>query len=159
MSDLPLDFKELLEEFDRATVESVIVGGYAVASHGRPRATKYIDIVLEGSVPNRKKAAGALDTFGAPPTVIEAVVAMKDSEVAFLGQPLLRVDLLRTIDGVPTEKLFAGAVDARLDGVRVRVISLDDLITNKKAAARPQDLIDAAFLEWVRDGRARTPDS
>ena len=38
--DLPVDFKELLEEFARAGVEVVVVGGYAVAFHGRPRAKK-----------------------------------------------------------------------------------------------------------------------
>ena len=44
--DLPRDFRELLEEFERADVEAVVVGGYAVAFHGRPRATKDIDVVL-----------------------------------------------------------------------------------------------------------------
>ena len=63
--DLPLDFRELLEEFERDAVEAVIVGGYAVAFHGRPRATKDIDLVLEGSDANLARAAHALARFGA----------------------------------------------------------------------------------------------
>lgn len=47
--DLPLDFKDLLAEFASADVACVIVGGYAVAFHGRPRATKDIDVVLDGT--------------------------------------------------------------------------------------------------------------
>jgi hypothetical protein len=43
MMDLPVDFRELLEELARGAVEAVLVGGYAVAFHGRPRATKDID--------------------------------------------------------------------------------------------------------------------
>jgi len=49
MADLPQDFRELLEEFASSKVEAVLVGGFAVAFHGRPRATKDIDLLLDGS--------------------------------------------------------------------------------------------------------------
>lgn len=148
--DLAPDFRDLLEEFERAGVSAVIVGGYAVAFHGRPRATKDIDLLLEGSEDNLARAAAALQAFGAPPHVIEAARALKPDEIVYLGQPPLRVDLLRSIDGVEPERIFANAVLTRLDGVEVRVIGLDDLIANKRAAGRPQDLIDADILERVR---------
>ena len=143
-----------MEEFERAGVEAVLVGGYAVAFHGRPRATKDIDFVLEGGE-NLARAADALGHFGAPPAIIEAIRTMKSNEVVFLGQPPLRIDFLRAVDGVETAELFAHAVDAVLDGVAVRVISLDDLIANKRAVGRTQDGIDADFLERVRAARAR----
>ena len=148
--DLPPDFRDLLAEFERAGVSAVVVGGYAVAFHGRPRATKDIDLVVEGSPENLARVASALDAFGAPPNVIALARAMGPEEVVFLGQPPLRIDLLRMIDGVTPEQLFANAVAARVDDVRVHVIGLDDLITNKRAAGRPQDLLDAEFLERVR---------
>jgi hypothetical protein len=107
--DLPLDFKELLEEFGRDAVEFLLVGGYAVAFHGRPRATKDIDFVLEGSPANLDRAANALARFGAPTNVVSAVRAMSDSDIVFL----------------------------------------------KRAAARPQDLIDVAFLEKVQARQRR----
>jgi predicted nucleotidyltransferase len=156
--NLPPDFRELLEEFDRDEVEFLIVGGYAVAFHGRPRTTKDIDLVLEGSTENLERASRALARFGAPANVVAAVAQMKDADVVFLGQAPLRIDLMRSIDGVGTASLFAEAVDAELDGVRVRVISLDHLVTNKRAAGRPQDLIDAAFLEKVR-AKGRPPET
>ena len=71
--DLPPDFRELLAEFARSGVEAVLVGGYAVAFHGRPRATKDIDLVLEGSPANLQRASDALARFGAPSVVVEAV--------------------------------------------------------------------------------------
>jgi predicted nucleotidyltransferase len=148
--DLPSDFKELLEELARDGVEFLLVGGYAVAFHGRPRATKDIDILLEGGEENLRRAARALARFGAPALVVEAVGAMKEEEIVFMGQPPLRVDFMRAIDGVPSSELFATAISARLDDVSVRVIALDQLIANKRAAGRPQDLLDAAFLERVR---------
>jgi predicted nucleotidyltransferase len=78
------------------------------------------------------------------------VAAMQEGDVVYMGQAPLRVDFLRTIDGVESDVLFASAVDADLDGIQVHVISLDDLIANKRASGRPQDLIDAEFLERVR---------
>jgi predicted nucleotidyltransferase len=151
--DLPPDFKELLEELARDAVELLVVGGYAVAFHGRPRATKDIDLLLAGSRENLDRAARAVARFGAPEHVVTAVRSMADSEIVFLGQPPLRVDFLRSIDGVSSANLFAQSVEANVDGVRVRVISLAHLIANKRAAARPQDLLDADFLERVRARR------
>jgi predicted nucleotidyltransferase len=148
--DLPPDFSELLEDLARDGVEFLLVGGYAVAFHGRPRATKDIDIVLEASPENLARTARALTRFGAPPNVVQAIAAMQESEVVFMGQPPLRIDFLRQIDGVASAGLFSRAEVAVIDGKRIKVISLDDLIANKRAAGRPQDLLDAEFLERVR---------
>jgi predicted nucleotidyltransferase len=152
--DLAQDFKELLAEFAHGRVEVVIVGGYAVAFHGRPRATKDIDLVLEGSAENLGRAADALARFGAPAIVVDSVRAQAPTDVVFMGQPPLRIDFLVTIDGVGAKELFARAVTGELDGVPVRVIGLEDLIANKRAAGRPQDLLDVTFLETVRARRA-----
>jgi predicted nucleotidyltransferase len=151
--DLAPDLKDLLEEFARDAVELVLVGGYAVAYHGRPRATKDIDFVLVGTSANLERAARALERFGAPASVVEAVLTMAVDDVVFMGQPPLRVDFLRTIDGVATADLFARSVAGELDGVPVRVISIDDLIENKRTVGRKQDKLDVEFLEQVRAKR------
>jgi predicted nucleotidyltransferase len=75
---------------------------------------------------------------------------MSPSEVVYLGQPPLRIDLLREIDGVPSDDLFAHAVAAEWSGIAIKVISLDDLIANKKAADRLQDRADVAVLEKMK---------
>ena len=62
-------------------------------------------------------------------------------------------DFLRSIDGVDAQGLFARAEAGEFDGVPIRVIALDDLIANKKAVGRPQDLLDVEFLERVRARR------
>jgi predicted nucleotidyltransferase len=154
---LPADFRELLEEFVRAGVEHVVIGGYAFAFHVQPRATKDLDVLIDGSPENRERAAGALARYGAPPNVVEAARNMGDTEVVYLGQPPLRIDLLRSIDGVASGEVFAGAVSATWDGTPVRVIALGHLIANKRAAGRPQDLADVAKLERVksREGKNR----
>jgi hypothetical protein len=149
--DLPLDFRELLEEFAREGVEHLIVGGYAVAFHARPRATKDLDILLRASPGNLERAAAALARFGAPDNVVSATRSMADADIVYLGQPPLRIDLLRAIDGVDTEGVFARAVAGRWNDIAIRIIGLDDLILNKEAAGRPRDLADALILRRVRE--------
>src|SRR5215472_17962623 len=107
--NLPRDFSDLLAEFAREGVEFVVVGGYAVAFHARPRATKDIDFVVAGDPQNLERLANALTRFGAPADVIAAARVMGEADIVYLGQPPLRVDLMRSIDGVPPEAIFAGA--------------------------------------------------
>ncbi len=150
---LPPDFRDLLEEFARQKVEHVVIGGYAFAFHAEPRATKDLDVLLEGSPENLERAASALSRYGAPANVVEATRRMSASEVVYLGRPPLRVDLLRSIDGVATADVLRRAVPASWDGVPIRIIALDDLIANKRAAGRPQDVADATRLERMRAKR------
>jgi predicted nucleotidyltransferase len=81
--------------------------------------------------------------------VADAVERLSEAEVAYFGKPPLRVDILRKVDGVSTQEVLARAVLATWDGVQVRIIARDDLIANKRAVGRPQDLLDAALLEQV----------
>src|SRR5258708_22997781 len=97
--NLPSDFRDLLEEFARDGVEHVVIGGYAFAFHVEPRATKDLDLLVEGSEENRGRAARALARYGAPQNVVEAMRTLAETEVVFLGRPPLRIDLLRAIDG------------------------------------------------------------
>ncbi|MGA2450109.1 MAG: hypothetical protein ABTD50_15625 [Polyangiaceae bacterium] len=80
--DLPPDFRELLAEFARCGVEAVLVGGYAVAFHGRPRATKDIDLVLEGSRANLQRAS---DKVGAHVGEVGAYVGEVGAYVGEVG--------------------------------------------------------------------------
>ncbi|MGO9000232.1 MAG: nucleotidyltransferase [Polyangiaceae bacterium] len=147
---LPRDFRELLEEFAREGVEHVVIGGYAFAFHVQPRATKDLDVLLGGSPANLDRAARALARYGAPSAVVEATRHLAETEVAYLGQPPLRIDLLRTIDGVDSSDVLKNAVTATWEGLPIHVIALDDLLANKRAAGRPQDLADVAQLERVK---------
>jgi hypothetical protein len=54
---------------------------------------------------------------------------------------------------VDAATLFANAIPTSIDGVPVRVISMDDLLANKTAVGRPQDLIDVELLQRARASR------
>jgi hypothetical protein len=81
---------------------------------------------------------------------------MRPTEIVYLGVPPVRVAILRHADGLDTELAIDRAVLVRLGERVIPVISLEDLIVNKRAAGRPQDLADAVLLERVA-GRSRFP--
>jgi hypothetical protein len=143
---LPSDFVELLAEFAAAGVEYLLVGGYAVAFHGEPRATKDIDLWIGGSASNIERLVRAVAGFGAPAHILDALRSQTAEEFVFMGVPPLRVDFLRSIQGIDFESAHARRIDAEWGGVKVSVIARDDLIASKRAAGRPQDLVDAASL-------------
>jgi hypothetical protein len=154
--DLHPDFKDLLAEFARSRVSYAVLGGYAVGYHAKPRATKDLDLLLSGLGDNLERAADALAAFGAPAQVVQSVRTLAPTEIAYLGAPPVRVDLLRSADGIEAESVIARAELALVNELAIPIITIDDLIANKRAAARPQDLADVALLERVR--AAKTDD-
>lgn len=141
------DFKDLLTAFAEEKVEYLLIGGYAVAFHGRPRFTKDIDLWIGPSDDNAQRVARALMSFGAPPHIIEAMRTLGSDEVLFFGRPPSRVDILRNLSTLPFDEANARRIDTEWDGVPVRVVALTDLLASKRAAGREQDLADVRILE------------
>ena len=151
--NLPLDFVDLLAAFGRADVRYLIVGGYAVGYHDRPRTTKDLDILLDPALENIQRTCSALLAFGAPANIAAHLEAALNDEVVWMGHPPVRVDFLKDAPGVNFAEAWARRVADTWQGVRVMVIAREDLIRSKRASGREQDLIDARNLE-----RARTRD-
>ena len=148
------DFRDLLVELHLAGAEFLIVGGYAVGAHGVERATKDLDIFVGADPANAPRVMAALRAFGAPVGmhgVSEADFATAQM-VYQMGLPPNRVDLLTSISGVDFAEAWARRSSAELDGLTVPLISLEDLLRNKRAAGRIQDMADVELLERLRGG-------
>ena len=158
------DFAEMLRALSAEGAEYLLVGAYAMAAHGVPRATGDINIWVRPSSENAERVLRALDRFGAPLFDLTAVDFERDGTVFQLGLPPRRIDLLTSIDGVTFEDAWGGRVTCRLGDVDVTVIGREALIRNKRAAGRPRDRLDLRLLETstqrrsgVRRRRARRP--
>ena len=149
------DFLDLLSAFNAADVRYLVVGAYAVGVHGHPRATKDLDIWVEASPDNAPKIIAALGAFGAPVANLATSDFAKPGTGFMMGNPPRRIDILTEISGVGFEEAVPRAISASFDGVPARVIGFDDLIANKRAAARPQDAADVHALERIRRLRSR----
>ena len=141
------DFKELLLAFNAHRVEYLVVGAHALAVYGHVRATKDLDVWVRPDGENAGRILMALSAFGAPLGDLTTDDLSKPGTVFQIGVPPLRIDLITSIDGVDFVEAWPDRFSTSFGGVPVFVISRHHLITNKRAAARLQDLADAERLE------------
>jgi len=144
------DFKELLSEFSRHGVEHLVIGAHALAAHGHVRATKDLDVWVNATASNAERVVAALRAFGAPLGNISAADFSKPGITFEIGVAPLRIDVCTDIDGVRFEEAWPRRSVHQVEGVDVPVIGADDLIANKKATGRLQDLADVEALERLR---------
>ncbi len=151
------DFRDLLFALSEADAKYLVVGGYAVGVHGHPRATKDIDIWVEASRDNAPKVIAALQMFGAPMMGLTEQDLHAPGVGLRIGVEPGRVDVLTKVTGVDFAAAWAGRIDAVFGDVRAHVIGLTELLANKRAAGRPQDVADVAALERLQRARGREP--
>jgi hypothetical protein len=148
------DFKELLSAFNEHRVKYLIVGGYAVAVHAQPRATKDLDIFIEPNEDNAKAVFAALAKFGAPLTDLRPE-DLTDPNLFFrMGTPPQMVEIMSRISGVEFDQAWQRRIEAVIDertGLKAFVISANDLITNKTTFGRPYDVAD---VDAIRKAQA-----
>ena len=143
---IPDDLKELLRAFNDHGVKYLIVGGYAFGVHAEPRATKDLDIFIRSDEQNAKAVFRALAQYGAPLGDLTPADFM-DGTTFQIGKPPARIDILQHIDGVTFDEAWENRIGGLLDGeIQAAVISRSDLIRNKLATGREQDILDAKKL-------------
>ena len=147
MIQLPQDFRELLQLLNSKNIEYLVVGGYAVALHGHPRATGDIDIWTAISEENAHKIVEALNEFGFDTPELKEKVFLEKGRNIRMGNPPLRIEILTSIDGVEFAECYENRKAVIIDNIEVNFISLQDLVKNKKASGRLQDLADVEKLD------------
>ncbi len=143
---LPPDFKEFFQLLNSHKVLYLVIGGYAVAYHGYPRATGDIDIWIATNPDNAKKTVQAIKEFGFADPNISEEIFLKEDQVIRMGVPPLRIELLTTISGVDFKSCYANRIDETIDEVKISFITLEHLKQNKKASGRHIDLNDLERL-------------
>ena len=143
---LPPDFKEFLRLFNENNVEYLLIGGYAVGYYGYVRATADMDIWIASNVDNASRVVTALLEFGLNVPELSEELFLKPDNIARLGVPPFRIEMLTSISGVAFEECYKEKVVDIIDGVQVPIISLRHLKTNKKASGRLKDLADLEHL-------------
>lgn len=150
MSRLNPDFREMLLALSAEEAEFLVVGAYAVAAHGAPRATGDLDIWVATSGDNPERVFRALAQYGAPLANLNAEDLRSPDLIFQIGVTPLRVDIITTIGGVRFDEAYPRRLSVAMEGLTVPVLSLDDLIINKRAAGRPRDMEDVRVLETRR---------
>jgi len=141
----------MVECLQKEGVEFMLVGGYAVALHGWPRMTFDIDFWIMANPQNAAAVMRAIKAFGAPLMDLEEEDFHRPGMVFQIGTEPQRIDILSAVSGISYEDALSRAVLMDVDGLMLKVISLDDLIANKRASGRPKDLADALALEKMKE--------
>ncbi|MBX9928723.1 MAG: hypothetical protein K2X99_07380 [Gemmatimonadaceae bacterium] len=141
----------MIHEFNAAGVEYLVVGAYALAGYGLARATRDLDLWIRVSPENARRVLAALAAFGAPQNVAAQADLLNPELVVQICVEPLRVDILMAITGVDFDAAYSVRSTVVVGDVSMPLLSREHLIANKRAAARPKDLIDVAWLEQHPD--------
>lgn len=141
------DFAELLACLNARSVRAVIVGGYALAFHAKPRFTKDIDIFVDPTQENVARLLLALADFGFGGLGLTTDDFSRAGTIVQLGVAPNRVDLVTAIDGVSFVEAWQGRAGGFYGATPVAYLGRAELIRNKRASGRLQDLADLELLE------------
>ncbi len=148
------DYKEMLQSLADEQVKFLLVGAYALAAHGYPRATMDIDIWVMPSPANAEAVLRALRRFGSPLHGLTVEDLQKDDTIFQIGVAPRRIDIITGASGLKFDGAFSRSIETDIEGLKIHIPSLDDLIRNKKASGRTKDLADAEALEALKRSEA-----
>lgn len=144
--EFPQDFSEFLKLLNAHHVEYLLIGGFAVAMHGYPRATADMDVWVARHRTNAEQLVACLRDFGFDTPNLTPELFDAPDRIIRMGEAPLRIEILMDIDGVTFEDCVTRADTQSVDGTLVPVISLNDLRINKRASGRAKDLDDLENL-------------
>jgi predicted nucleotidyltransferase len=160
LTSSPLRLRELLARLNEAEVRFVLIGGLAVNAWGYLRGTRDVDVVPDPSAENLAKLDAVLRELGGKVDVggrlldADAISTfLRTGDRTLVVTELGQVDVLQGLPQVPRfEVLDQEATEIDLDGLVVRVCSLNHLLEMKRASDRPRDRDDLEALEAAQEG-------
>lgn len=142
------DFLDMIGALQREGAEFLVVGAFAMAAHGVPRATGDLDLWVRPGADNAERVWRALERFGAPVEAADLTVQdlISPGMVYQIGQPPRRIDVITGIDGVSFEEAWPNRVQATAGGLDLPCLGRGDLVRNKRASGREKDRLDLELL-------------
>ena len=141
------DFRDLFFEFAACGVRYLVVGAYAVSHYTEPRFTKDLDVWIDPDPENALRAWRALAAYGAPLAEVTPEDLSKPGNVLQIGVTTTRIDVITGIEGLDFDACWPRRSPGKYADCDVSYLSRADLVRNKRAVGRPQDLLDVARLE------------
>ena len=144
--ETPPDFRELLALCNARHVESLIVGGDALALHGAPRFTGDLDMFVQPDAANAQRMLTALAAFGCASVGLTPNDFERPDQGVQLGVPPVRSALITSMTGVSWDEAWANRVTGRYGDMPVQYIGREQFVANKRATDRTKDVVDLEVL-------------
>jgi hypothetical protein len=139
------DFDDFVTALNKNHVEYLIIGSFALAFHGFPRATGDIVFWIRPTASNAKNLLRALQDFGFGELEISEDDVLSE-DIIQLGFPPVRIDLIAVLAGLTSEEPWEGRKKGKFGVHDVYYIGRKDYIKNKRAVGRHKDLADLELL-------------
>lgn len=146
-SPLTDDYREMLSALSAENVEYIVVGAYAVAFHGSPRATGDLDILVSPTPENAQRVYQGLLRFGAPLSGVTINDFASPGLIFRIGRAPNCIDITTDIDGVDFPTAWKNHVKIMIEDQAIPVLGIHELLASKIAAGRPKDLFDIAWIK------------
>lgn len=143
---LAADFNDFLRLCLRHEVRFMVIGGYAVVHHSRPRYTGDLDLWVEATPDNAERVVTVLREFGFRGDDVTVAMITGQREIIRMGFEPMRLELFTRIPGVEFAECYERRALVKVGRMQVPFISLEDLKTNKRASGRNKDLQDLEEL-------------
>jgi len=143
------DFKKFIELLNKNEVRYLIVGSFAFSYYAEPRFTKDIDFYIEPTEENAKRIIKTLVEFGFDSLGLKSKDFQELDQIIQLGVAPVRIDLLTSLSGIDFPSAWRNRIKGKYGQISAIFISKADLIKNKKAVGRPQDIADVEKLNKI----------
>ena len=147
------DYRDMLHTLSDEKVKFLLIGAYAMAAYGYPRATMDIDIWVMPSPQNAEAVLRALRRFGALLHNLTKEDLQKEGTIFQIGVAPRRIDIITAASGLQFEETYGRSLSVKIEGIEVHIPSIDDLIRNKRAMGGTKDLADAEALESLKTSK------
>jgi len=149
LKQLPEDFRDFIRLLNKNEVRYLLVGGWAVGIYGNPRATKDIDFLIAVSDVNLTRLQQAMYEFGIP--AFDRKMLKEPGNVFRIGRSPIQIDIINQASGITFDESYSARNIIDVEGLEISMISKNDLIKNKLASGRYQDLADSEILKMDPD--------
>jgi len=132
---LDKNFEDFVVMLNQQGVTYMVVGGYALAFHGKPRHTGDLDIWIDLSDDNAMKMVQVLNDFGMSSLGLNKIDFIQKGGITQIGYPPLRIDIINEIDGIDFSEAYANKLIIDIEGLPVNFIRLSDFIEASRQVA------------------------
>ncbi|MEX2565101.1 MAG: nucleotidyl transferase AbiEii/AbiGii toxin family protein [Cyclobacteriaceae bacterium] len=150
----PENFRSIIESLNKNMVEYLLIGGFAMGAYGHVRSTGDLDIFIHATKENAKRTIKACIDFGINKEDLKEEMFLVEKMIG-IGMPPLRIEILKKLDTIDFKYAYQRAEIKNIDGLHIKVVSLDDLILLKEAAVRgrdkQRDREDLVFLKQLKE--------
>jgi hypothetical protein len=149
-------YQDVFRSFQSHKVKYVVIGGIAAISHGVPRTTLDLDILIEATEANAARLLSALTAVGFGTATLTTPQRVATTEITILND-WLRIDVQTKTPGLSFSTAWKNRRRHKQGDVIVNLASRNDLIRSKRAVGRPKDLEDVRLLTLQKRSPSKRP--